>query len=155
MQWGEEGPPPLLVKIAPDLSKQDLEDIAAVALALRVDGLIISNTTISRPDPVSKNPIAEEAGGLSGKPLFPLSTNILKDMYVLTKGKIPLIGCGGVSSGEDAYKKIRAGASLVQLYTAFAYGGPALIPEIKAELARCLERDGFKSVYEAVGADCR
>ncbi|THG11399.1 hypothetical protein TEA_018508 [Camellia sinensis var. sinensis] len=167
MQWGEEGPPPLLVKIAPDLSKQDLEDIAAVALALRVDGLIISNTTISRPDPVSKNPIAEEAGGLSGKPLFPLSTNILKDI------------------GEDAYKKIRAGASLVQLYTAFAYGGPALIPEIKkqwsiecklqfllhahklksavlisnvtlqAELARCLERDGFKSVYEAVGADCR
>lgn len=155
MQWAEEGPPPLLVKIAPDLSKQDLEDIAAVALALRVDGLIISNTTISRPDPVSKNPVAEEAGGLSGKPLFPLSTNILKEMYVLTKGKIPLIGCGGVSSGEDAYKKIRAGATLVQLYTAFAYGGPALIPEMKAELARCLERDGFKNVYEAVGADFR
>ncbi|KAG5531556.1 hypothetical protein RHGRI_026233 [Rhododendron griersonianum] len=155
MQWGDEGPPPLLVKIAPDLSKQDLEDIAAVALALRVDGLIISNTTISRPDPVSKNPVAEEAGGLSGKPLFSLSTNILKEMYVLTKGKIPLIGCGGVSSGEDAYKKIRAGATLVQLYTAFAYGGPALIPEMKAELARCLERDGFKNVYEAVGADFR
>lgn len=155
MQWGDEGPPPLLVKIAPDLSKQDLEDIAAVAIALRVDGLIISNTTISRPDPVSKNPVAEEPGGLSGKPLFPLSTNILKEMYVLTKGKIPLIGCGGISSGEDAYKKIRAGATLVQLYTAFAYGGPALIPEMKAELARCLERDGFKNVYEAVGADFR
>ncbi|XP_052205525.1 dihydroorotate dehydrogenase (quinone), mitochondrial [Diospyros lotus] len=155
MQWGEEGPPPLLVKIAPDLSKQDLEDIAAVALALRLDGLIISNTTISRPDPVSNNPVAEEAGGLSGKPLFTLSTNILKEVYVLTKGKIPLIGCGGVSSGEDAYKKIRAGATLVQLYTAFAYGGPALIPEMKAELARCLERDGFKSVHEAVGADFR
>ncbi|XAR64574.1 Dihydroorotate dehydrogenase (quinone), partial [Bertholletia excelsa] len=155
MQWGEEGPPPLLVKIAPDLSKQDLEDIAAVALALRVDGLIISNTTISRPDPVSKYPVAQEAGGLSGKPLFALSTNILREMYVLTKGKIPLIGCGGVSSGEDAYKKIRAGATLVQLYTAFAYGGPALIPEIKAELARCLEKDGFKSVSEAVGADFR
>ncbi|KAL0414761.1 UNVERIFIED_CONTAM: Dihydroorotate dehydrogenase (quinone), mitochondrial [Sesamum radiatum] len=155
MQWGEEGPPPLLVKIAPDLSKQDLEDIAAVALALRVDGLIISNTTIQRPEPVSKNPVAEETGGLSGKPLFSLSTNILKDMYVLTKGKIPLIGCGGISSGEDAYKKIRAGATLVQLYTAFAYGGPALIPEIKAELAQCLERDGYKSIYEAVGADCR
>ncbi|KAL0457429.1 UNVERIFIED_CONTAM: Dihydroorotate dehydrogenase (quinone), mitochondrial [Sesamum latifolium] len=155
MQWGEEGPPPLLVKIAPDLSKQDLEDIAAVALALRVDGLIISNTTIQRPDSVSKNPVAEETGGLSGKPLFSLSTNILKDMYVLTKGKIPLIGCGGISSGEDAYKKIRAGATLVQLYTAFAYGGPALIPEIKAELAQCLERDGYKSIYEAVGADCR
>ncbi|KAK4433908.1 Dihydroorotate dehydrogenase (quinone), mitochondrial [Sesamum alatum] len=155
MQWGEEGPPPLLVKIAPDLSKQDLEDIAAVALALRVDGLIISNTTIQRPDPVSKSPVAEETGGLSGKPLFNLSTNILKDMYILTKGRIPLIGCGGVSSGEDAYKKIRAGATLVQLYTAFAYGGPALIPKLKAELAECLERDGYKSIYEAVGADCR
>ncbi|KAK7270144.1 hypothetical protein RIF29_23072 [Crotalaria pallida] len=155
MQWGEEGPPPLLVKIAPDLSKEDLEDIAAVALALNLDGLIISNTTISRPDPVSRNPNASEAGGLSGKPLFNLSTNILKEMYILTRGKIPLIGCGGISCGEDAYKKIRAGATLVQLYTAFAYGGPALIPRIKAELAECLERDGFKSILEAVGADCR
>ncbi|KAK6146182.1 hypothetical protein DH2020_020051 [Rehmannia glutinosa] len=184
MQWGEEGPPPLLVKIAPDLSKQDLEDIAAVALALRVDGLVsfslftivpltillltiyddISVTWLlndhikhnhSKTDPVSKNPVAAETGGLSGKPLFNLSTNILKDMYILTKGRIPLIGCGGVSSGEDAYKKIRAGATLVQLYTAFAYGGPALIPMIKAELAECLERDGYKSIYEAIGADCR
>ncbi|GFQ07320.1 dihydroorotate dehydrogenase (quinone) mitochondrial [Phtheirospermum japonicum] len=167
MQWGEEGPPPLLVKIAPDLSKQDLEDIAAdvvqvrtkswrensaspkallyyvlciatffsiVALALRVDGLIISNTTIQRPDSVSQNPVSEETGGLSGQPLFNLSTNILKDMYILTKGRIPLIGCGGISSGEDAYKKIRAGATLVQLYTAFAYGGPALIPKIKGRI---------------------
>ncbi|KAF3960129.1 hypothetical protein CMV_015125 [Castanea mollissima] len=155
MQWGEEGPPPLLVKIAPDLSKEDLEDIAAVALGLCLDGLIISNTTVSRPDPVSKNPVAREVGGLSGKPLFKLSTNILKEMYVLTKGKIPLIGCGGVSSGGDAYQKIRAGATLVQLYTAFGYGGPALIPQIKAELAECLERDGFKSITEAVGVDCR
>ncbi|XP_021816681.1 dihydroorotate dehydrogenase (quinone), mitochondrial-like isoform X2 [Prunus avium] len=155
MQWGEEGPPPLLVKIAPDLSKEDLEDIAAVALALRLDGLIISNTTVSRPDPVTTNPAASEAGGLSGKPLFNISTSLLKEMYILTRGKIPLIGCGGISSGEDAYKKIRAGASLVQLYTAFAYGGPALIPHIKAELSECLERDGFKSVSEAVGADCR
>ncbi|KAH9771758.1 Dihydroorotate dehydrogenase (quinone) [Citrus sinensis] len=155
MQWGEEGPPPLLVKIAPDLSKEDLEDIAAVAVALRLDGLIISNTTISRPDPVSKNPVAKETGGLSGKPLLSLSNNILKEMYLLTRGKIPLIGCGGISSGEDAYRKIRAGATLVQLYTAFAYGGPALIPQIKAELAECLERDGFKSIIEAVGADYR
>ncbi|CAN6481872.1 unnamed protein product [Victoria cruziana] len=155
MQWGEDGPPPLLVKIAPDLSKQDLEDIAAVALTLRLDGLIISNTTISRPDPVSKLPVAEEAGGLSGKPLFKLSTDILKEMYILTRGKVPLIGCGGISSGEDAYKKIRAGATLVQLYTSFAYGGPALIPQIKVELAKCLERDGFKSVREAIGVDCK
>ncbi|KAJ9183141.1 hypothetical protein P3X46_007045 [Hevea brasiliensis] len=155
MQWGEEGPPPLLVKIAPDLSKEDLEDIAAVALALRLDGLIISNTTISRSDSIMKYPVAEEAGGLSGKPLFSLSTDVLKEMYILTRGKIPLIGCGGISSGEDAYKKIRAGATLVQLYTAFAYGGPALIPQLKTELAECLQRDGFKSILEAVGADCR
>ncbi|CAK9184571.1 unnamed protein product [Ilex paraguariensis] len=74
---------------------------------------------------------------------------------VILMGKIPLIGCGGVSSGEDAYKKIRAGATLVELYTAFAYGGPALVPQLKAELAQCLERDGFKSIYEAIGADCR
>ncbi|KAK9674214.1 hypothetical protein RND81_12G218900 [Saponaria officinalis] len=154
MQWGEEGPPPLLVKIAPDLSKPDLEDIAAVALALQVDGLIISNTTISRPDSVSNNPLSKEAGGLSGKPLLSLSSSVLKEMYILTRGKIPLIGCGGISSGEDAYKKIRDGATLVQLYTAFAYGGPALIPQIKAELAECLEKDGYKSIYEAVGADC-
>ncbi|CAD5190789.1 unnamed protein product [Musa acuminata subsp. malaccensis] len=131
------------------------KDIAAVALALHLDGLIISNTTISRPDPVTSHPLAGESGGLSGKPLFDMSTSILKEMYILTQGKIPLIGCGGVSNGEDAYKKIRAGATLVQLYTAFAYDGPSLIPQIKAELAECLERDGFKSVQEAVGADCK
>ncbi|ERN09388.1 dihydroorotate dehydrogenase (quinone), mitochondrial [Amborella trichopoda] len=155
MQWGEDGPPPLLVKIAPDLTKEDLEDIAAVALTLRLDGLIISNTTISRPEPINRLPVAQEAGGLSGKPLFKLSTDILKEMYLLTRGKITLIGCGGVSSGEDAYKKIRAGATLVELYTAFAYEGPAIVPRLKAELAKCLERDGFKSVHEAVGADYR
>ncbi|KAL0746860.1 hypothetical protein Bca101_028862 [Brassica carinata] len=155
MQWGDDGPPPLLVKIAPDLSRGELEDIAAVALALKLDGLIISNTTVSRPDPVSNNPVATETGGLSGKPLFNLSTSMLREMYTLTRGKIPLIGCGGVSSGEDAYKKIRAGATLVQLYTGFAYGGPALIPQIKEELVSCLERDGFKSIQEAIGADHR
>ncbi|XP_075506641.1 dihydroorotate dehydrogenase (quinone), mitochondrial-like [Primulina tabacum] len=155
MQWGEEGPPPLLVKIDPDLSKQDLEDIARVALALRVDGMSISNTTIKRPKTISNNPVPEETGGLSGKPLFDFSSNMLKEMYILTKGKIPLIGCGGICNGEDAYKKIRAGATLVQLYTAFAYRGHALIPKIKADLAQCLERDGFKSIYEAVGADYR
>jgi dihydroorotate dehydrogenase len=84
-----------------------------------------------------------------------LSTGVLADMYRLTQGKVPIIGCGGVSSGEDAYRKIRAGATLVELYTAFAYEGPALIPRIKEELAACLQRDGFKSVAEAVGVDVR
>lgn len=100
-------------------------------------------------------PHAEEIGGLSGKPLFKLSTEVLRDMYQLTRGKIPLIGCGGISSGEDAYMKIRSGATLVQLYTAFAYEGPAVVPRLKEELVACLERDGFKSIQEAVGVDCR
>ncbi|THU63670.1 hypothetical protein C4D60_Mb01t18260 [Musa balbisiana] len=148
MQWAEEGPPPLVVKIAPDLSKEDIEDSSCC-----------SCSPFGWIDPVSSHPLAGESGGLSGKPLFDMSTSILKEMYILTQGKIPLIGCGGVSkylpkcSGEDAYKKIRAGATLVQLYTAFTYDGPSLIPQIKAELAECLEQDGFESVQEAVGAD--
>ena len=102
---------------------------------------------------VLAHPNGQETGGLSGAPLMDLSTKVLADMYRLTKGQIPIIGCGGVSSGYDAYKKIRAGATLVELYTALAYEGPALVPRIKAELAECLERDGFSSVAEAVGAD--
>ncbi|KAG1679447.1 hypothetical protein FOA52_007739 [Chlamydomonas sp. UWO 241] len=155
MRWGLSGPPPLLVKIAPDLTESDKQDIAAVATKLKVDGLIVSNTTISRPGDVANYPEAQEAGGLSGPPLFELSTQTLHDMYRLTGGNMPLIGCGGVSSGEDAYKKIRAGASLVQVYTALAYAGPKAVPDIKAELAVCLARDGYTSVSEAVGADHR
>ncbi|GAX80868.1 hypothetical protein CEUSTIGMA_g8303.t1 [Chlamydomonas eustigma] len=153
MPWSEQGPPPLLVKIAPDLSETDKVDIATVVTDLGVDGLIISNTTIQRPGPVSDYPQAKETGGLSGPPLFALATQTLSDMYRLTGGKIPIVGCGGVSSGEDAYKKIRAGASLVQIYTALAYEGPKAVPDIKEGLAACLKRDGFKSVAEAVGAD--
>lgn len=152
-QWDQRGPPPLLVKIAPDLSEEDKADIAAVALGLRVDGLVVGNTTISRPEEVAKYPEAKEAGGLSGPPLMQKSTEVLADMYRLTGGRIPLVGCGGVSSGEDAYKKIRAGASLVELYTALAFEGPVVLPRIKEELAACLQRDGFSSVQQAVGAD--
>ncbi|KXZ44645.1 hypothetical protein GPECTOR_64g139 [Gonium pectorale] len=153
MRWGPGGPPPLLIKVAPDLSEPDKQDIAAVALATGVDGLIISNTTIQRPGVVAQYPAATEAGGLSGPPLFDMSTAVLADFYRLTGGRLPLVGCGGVSSGEDAYRKIRAGASLVQLYTALAYEGPALVPRIKRELTECLARDGFSSVAQAVGAD--
>uniref|UniRef100_A0A7S3QMM7 Dihydroorotate dehydrogenase (quinone), mitochondrial n=1 Tax=Dunaliella tertiolecta TaxID=3047 RepID=A0A7S3QMM7_DUNTE len=154
MRWGPSGPPPLVVKIAPDLTQEDKEDIAAVALKYKLDGLIVSNTTITRPGAVAQYPEGKEAGGLSGPPLMDLATDVLADMYRLTgKGKIPLIGCGGVSNGEDAYRKIRAGASLVQLYTALAYAGPGVVPTIKAELARLLERDGFESVAAAVGVD--
>ncbi|RZC79424.1 hypothetical protein C5167_003630 [Papaver somniferum] len=97
MQWGEEGPPPVLVKIDPYLPKLDLEDIAAVALTLRLDGLIVTDTTIARPDPARENPVSEETGGLSGKPLFVLGTNVLSYLCLLTRGKVSLYGCGGIS----------------------------------------------------------
>ncbi|GJP64473.1 hypothetical protein CLOP_g21458 [Closterium sp. NIES-67] len=155
MEWGKEGPPPLVLKIAPDLTTEDMADIAAVALSLKIDGLVVSNTTISRPDSVLGLVNADEVGGLSGKPLFELSTAVLRQMYSLTKGQIPIIGCGGIYTGEDAYKKIRAGASLVQLYTSMVFEGAGVVPKIKKELAECLARDGFTSVAEAVGADHR
>lgn len=147
--------PPLLVKIAPDLTEQDKIDIAAASLSLRVDGLIVSNTTIERPGSIPLHPHGHETGGLSGEPLFEPSTAVLRDMYRLTKGKIPIIGVGGVSSGRDAYEKIKAGASLVEVYTAFSYKGPSLVPKIKKELAALLHADGYKSVADAVGADHR
>lgn len=146
--------PPLLLKIAPDLNDEDLADIANVALAGALDGLIVSNTTIARPETL----ISEhkgETGGLSGAPLFAPSTAMLARMYALTQGKLPLIGAGGIASGSDAYAKIRAGASLVQLYSALVYEGPGLVTRIKRELIACLARDGFASVAEAVGADAQ
>jgi dihydroorotate dehydrogenase len=145
-------PLPLLFKIAPDLSLAQLEGIAAAALEGRIDGLIVSNTTITRPHGL-KSPDRDEVGGLSGAPLFALSTEILRIMFGLTAGKIPLIGVGGIQTGQDVYTKIRAGASLVQLYTALIYRGPGLVAALKAELAGCLRRDGFASVAAAVGAD--
>lgn len=148
------GSPPLVVKIAPDLSQSGQEDIAALVLERGVDGLMIGNTTIKRP-PGLTGRHRHEAGGLSGRPLFPLSTALLSEMYRLTEGRIPLIGVGGVASAEDAYAKIRAGASLVQLYTALIYQGPSLIPRIKGGLAGLLRRDGFAGVAAAVGADHR
>ena len=142
---------PLAVKIAPDLDALDKGDIAAVALASGVDGLIIGNTTLARDGLASRH--RGETGGLSGRPLLASSTALLADMYRLTEGRVPLIGVGGVSSGADAYAKIRAGASLVQLYTALVYHGPGLVGRITAELAQCLTVDGFASVADAVGAD--
>jgi dihydroorotate dehydrogenase len=146
--------PPLLLKIAPDLNDEDLVDIAAVALAGALDGLIVSNTTIDRPASL-RSPHAKEPGGLSGAPLFRPSTAVLGRMYTLTEGKLPLVGVGGIASGADAYAKIRAGASLVQLYSAMVYQGPALVSRINRELIELLKRDGFASVAAAVGADFR
>jgi dihydroorotate dehydrogenase len=141
---------PLLVKIAPDLTPEEREDIAAVVLEAGIDGLIVANTTVARPpNLVSRQ--GREAGGLSGAPLFAPSTTLLSEMYRLTQGRFPLIGVGGVASAADAYEKIRAGASLVQLYTALIFAGPALVTEIKRGLAGLLDAAGFASVAEAVG----
>jgi dihydroorotate dehydrogenase len=144
--------PPLLVKIAPDLTAEERADIAAAALAVGIDGIVVSNTTVARP-PGLTSKWASEAGGLSGLPLFAPSTVVLADIYRLTEGRLPLIGVGGIASAADAYAKIRAGASLVQLYTALVYQGPALLWRIKTGLAELLQRDGFAAVGDAVGAD--
>lgn len=147
----EHGRPPVLLKIAPDLTSEDEEDIAAVALDVGIDGLIATNTTIERPDGLS-HPHRAQSGGLSGRPLFERSTQVLARMYYLTQGCIPIIGVGGIESGSDAYAKIRAGASLVQLYTALVYHGPWLAARVAQELATLLRADGFSSLAQAVGS---
>jgi dihydroorotate dehydrogenase len=145
-------PPPLALKIAPDLSAEERVDLAEAALASGIDGLIVANTTVARPASLT-SAAAHEPGGLSGVPLFEPSTALLAEMFRLTSGKLPIIGVGGIASGTDAYKKIRAGASLVQLYTALVFHGPGLVSRIKDELAALLARDGFTSIAAAVGAD--
>jgi dihydroorotate dehydrogenase len=146
----ESGRVPLLVKIAPDLTSAEREDIASVALDTGIDGLVVSNTTVDRPvGLISGN--AGEPGGLSGRPLFAPSTVLLGDMYRLTRGRLPLIGVGGIASASDAYAKIRAGAWLVQLYTALVFSGPPLLGQIKKGLADLLRQDGFASIAEAIG----
>src|SRR4029077_14516029 len=144
--------PPLLVKVGPDLDEAEVRDIAEVARATGVDGLIIGNTTVARPATL-KSPARNAPGGLSGKPLFAPSTACLAAMYRFTDGRIPIVGCGGIASGADAYAKIRAGASLVQLYSALVFQGPGLVERIKRDLAGFLARDGFATVAEAVGVD--
>ena len=146
--------PALLIKIAPDLTEEERDDIADIAIASGVDGLVVTNTTTARP-PGLISPPAREAGGLSGRPLMAMSTALLRDMARRTGLRLPIIGVGGVASGADAYAKIRAGASLVQLYTALIYRGPRLIGEITSELAALLRADGHTTVEEAVGADIR
>ncbi len=141
---------PILIKISPDLNEEQLRDIALISLANNIDGLIISNTTISRPGNLSSDQ-KQKQGGLSGKPLFNLSNKILKQMFELTNGQIPLIGVGGISNGSDCYEKIKSGASLVQIYTALIYSGPYLIDEIKKELVDLIKTDGYKNISEVIG----
>ncbi|MEP9354322.1 quinone-dependent dihydroorotate dehydrogenase [Xanthobacter sp. KR7-65] len=146
--------PPLLVKVAPDLDEAGLADVAQVALETRVDGIIMGNTTLSRPASL-KSAHKAEAGGLSGRPLMTLSTERLAALYRLVGGRLPLVGAGGIASGADAYAKVRAGASLVQLYSALVFHGPGLVSRIKSDLAARLKADGFTSIADAVGADLR
>lgn len=147
-------PVPLVVKIAPDATDEDLDDIVFVCRDLKLDGIIIGNTTLSRPASL-KSERRAETGGLSGAPLTTLSTEVLRKTAQRVERQFPLIGCGGVGSGADAYAKIRAGATLVQLYSAMVYEGPPIIRRIKDELAALLACDGFPSVAHAVGVDVR
>ncbi len=142
--------PPLLVKIAPDLSEAGLAALVETCVAEGVDGLIVSNTTVTRPAGLN-SPLQREAGGLSGAPLLPLATAMLARAFLLAQGRLVLIGVGGVFSGQDVLTKLRAGASLVQLYTGFAWHGPALIPRLKAELVAALDRAGFARASDAIG----
>jgi len=141
---------PIVVKLAPDLDIAALEETVAVLIDVQVDGLILTNTTLAR-EAVADARHAHESGGLSGKPLMHSSTAMLAKVYQLTQGKIPLIGVGGVASAEDAYAKILAGASLVQLYSALIYQGLGLVKTISEGLPALLARDGFSHISDAVG----
>jgi dihydroorotate dehydrogenase len=144
---------PVLLKIAPDVTLASLDDIVRVARARRVDGMIVSNTTISRPAGLHNTAACAETGGLSGAPLFQLSTQVLAQTYLRVEKQFPLIGVGGIASGADAAAKIAAGASLIQLYTALVYKGLALVGEIKRGLLQEVERRNLASVAGLTGRD--
>jgi dihydroorotate dehydrogenase len=146
-----KGRPPIFLKVAPDLEPAEIDTIARTAIERRVDALIVANTTVSRPPLAS--PHAGETGGLSGAPLRDLAQQRLRDFRVATGGELPLIGVGGIASAEDAYARIRAGASLVQFYTGMIYQGPGLAGRISQGLAERLRQDGFASIADAVGID--
>lgn len=142
---------PILLKISPDLDQKSLMDIVEVGMQCGIDGLVISNTTVSRPSSLQETALAKEKGGLSGKPLFALSTPLLAQAYLMTEGRLPIIGVGGISDAETAYQKIRAGASLLQLYSALVYHGPGLLDSIQEGLVVRLRKEGFRNLQEAVG----
>jgi dihydroorotate dehydrogenase len=147
------GPTPVLLKIAPDLSLADLDDVVGIARSRRVDGMIVGNTTLSRPQHLRDTAIAKESGGLSGAPLLPLSNRMLAETYVRVEGVFPLVGAGGIDSGAAALSKIRAGASLIQLYSGLVFAGLGLINDIKRTLVAALDRDRAASLAEYIGVD--
>ena len=141
---------PIFLKIDPDLSKQQLGDIADIVLSSTIDGVIISNTSIYRSNELISK-YASEEGGISGAPIKKISNLLLKDFYILTNGKIPLIGVGGISNGKEAYERILSGASLIQLYTSLIYSGPSIVNNIKEELIYLLKKDNYNSINKAIG----
>ena len=147
------GPVPVLVKIAPDLTLSELDDAVGIARKHRVDGMIVGNTTIARPGSLRERDKAREAGGLSGRPLFKLSTRMLAETFVRAEGAFPLIGAGGVDSGPTAIAKIKAGAALLQLYTGLVFRGIGVVSEIKADLLAALKRGHRDSLAAMVGSD--
>ncbi len=149
---GDRPSPPFFLKLAPDMNEIQIAQICEAALQFGVDGLIVSNTTLDRPDTL-QSANHSQTGGLSGRPLFEHSTQVLRIFSGYAHGKLALIGVGGISSGADAYVKIRAGANAVQLYTAMAFHGPSLVGRIKTELAALLRADGFANIADAVGKD--
>lgn len=147
---GDKPSPPIFLKVAPDLIETQIEQITHQARTYGLNAIIVSNTTIDRPDSL-RSAHKSETGGLSGAPLMEKSTRVLAEFAAAANGRIDLIGVGGIASGADAYAKIRAGAKAVQLYSALVYGGPGLVMEIRNDLTQRLKADGFKSVAEAVG----
>lgn len=148
--------PPILLKVAPDLTDSDVKDIVSVISKkeCRVEGLMISNTTIQRDESL-KSPAKIETGGLSGAPLKNRSTILLAKIYEMTKGQIPIVGAGGIFNGQDAYDKITAGASAIQIYTSLICHGPPVIQKIKNELADLLNENGFESIEKARGSQAK
>jgi dihydroorotate dehydrogenase len=149
----QAGTTPVLIKIAPDLSLAELDDVVGAARRHRVDGMVIGNTTVLRPAWLRDRATAHEPGGLSGRPLFGLATRMLAETYVRVEGAFPLVGVGGIDSGETALAKIRAGASVVQLYSALVFHGFGLVGRIKRELATALRTGQYGGITELVGAD--
>lgn len=147
------GPTPILLKIAPDLTLADLDDLVGVARERAVDGMIVGNTTLSRPPSLQEREKSMEQGGLSGRPLFPLSTRMLAETYVRLEGAMPVIGVGGIDSGEAAVAKLRAGAALVQLYSGLIFQGLSLLTQIKRSLIAALDEDGHEKLGDLVGID--
>jgi dihydroorotate dehydrogenase len=143
---------PILLKIAPDLTIEQREDIIQLSFDYCLDGIIVGNTTIGERENLASR-FSSQSGGLSGEPLFELSTGILRDIYKKSQGKIPLIGAGGISSGQDAYTKLKAGASLIQIYSCIIFHGFTIVNKIKSDLIRLLQKDGVNNVLDIIGQD--